>query len=632
MVTLSEIVRWFVYRISHLYYRLAAVLMRRDRLLVGSERKFRALLEAAPDAMVIVNWHGHIALVNAQAERMFGYGRREIIGLSIGELIPERYRTQHRQHQKEFLRDAHSRPMGSGRELWGKRKDGSEFPVEISLSPLGSEEGLLVSAAIRDITERKRGEEKLRHLADHDGLTGLLNRRSFEEQLAREVAVGRRTGLDGMMVLIDIDGLKEVNDTLGHAQGDELIRSVGELLAGRLRETDIVARIGGDEFAALMVNTSAEDAAKVAAELLDTIRSHGIVLGAQRLRPTACAGIASLEEGLAEPNDVMVAADLALYEAKEHGRDRVAIYEPAPGEEGRKTIRASWSQRIRCGLDEDLFVPYRQPILDLAKDKVTGYELLARMHDENGELILPGAFLPTAERSGMVRELDRRMTWWAIQAIAESEAAGLPMLYEVNLSARSLADESLPALLADLVEDVGIDPSLLMFEITETAAVGNMEQARNFASALRNVGCHFALDDFGAGFASFFYLKHIPLDTLKIEGDFVRGLRSNKTDQLLVRHMAELARGLGMRTVAEFVEDRETLDLLAHYEIDSAQGYFIGRPEPAFPGGAPTPPRTVIGAVPNTNLNGNGNGAAGSAVAAEAAAVIEPLPAEGAEA
>ncbi len=389
------------------------------------------------------------------------------------------------------------------------------------------------------------------------------------------------------MVLIDIDGLKEVNDTLGHAQGDELVRNVGELVAGRLRETDIVARIGGDEFAALMPNTPAEDAAKVAGELLDTIRSQGIVLGAQRLRPTACAGIAPLEEGRAESNDVMVAADLALYQAKEHGRDRVEIYKPEPGEEGRKTMRAAWSQRIRHSLDEERFVPFRQPILDLQSGKVHGYELLARMRGEDGEPILPGAFLPTAERSGMVRELDRLMTWWAIQAIKRSEDAGAPMIYEVNLSARSLADEQLPDLLAHLVESIGIDPSLLMFEITETAAVGNMGQARAFANALRSLGCRFALDDFGAGFATFFYLKHIPLDTLKIEGDFVRGLRHNQTDQLLVKHMGELARGLGMRTVAEFVEDRETLDMLTSYEIDSAQGFFIGRPEPAFPEGAP---------------------------------------------
>jgi diguanylate cyclase (GGDEF)-like protein/PAS domain S-box-containing protein len=709
VVTLGEIVRWIVYRTKIAYYRVLRALLRGDRLLWGSERKFRGLLEAAPDAMVIVNAHGHIALVNAQAERLFGYRRGEIVGQSISELIPRRFRASHRQHMKNYLRGATARPMGSGLELFGRHKDGSEFPMEISLSPLESDEGLLVSAAIRDVSARKRAvaelaaaealfrgafdnspigmalsdddgrivrvngalcdltgrtvaqlegsafdelvhpeemgydrkaitqliagernqykvetrfahatgspiwvnvqattirdedgdtrrflvqvqdvthrrryEENLHYLATHDPLTGLHNRSSFAGQLDSHAEVVRRYGSEGALLLLDLDHFKYVNDTLGHQAGDHVIARVATLLGGRLRDSDVLARLGGDEFAVLLPKADGAAAQRVADDLLAALRAERIVVpGTADRTITASIGVAMFErvEGLTG-EDVLVSADLAMYDAKEAGRNQIVMHTSGEHAQARMQGRVTWAQRIRVAIEEDRFALVAQPIIELESGVATQFEVLLRMLDDHGDMIPPSAFLSTAERLGMIQEIDAIVVTRAIRAMAAAGDAIGDTRVEINLSGASMGDPEILRVIERELHETNLDPGRVIFEITETAAIANIAKAREFSDELARLGCRFALDDFGAGFGSFYYLKHVHFDILKIDGEFVRDACATRTDRLVIQAVVAIARGLGKETVAEHVGDDATVALLRELGVDYGQGYFLGKPQP----------------------------------------------------
>ncbi len=710
MVTVGEVLRWVLYRTRSLYYQALRRLMRGDRLLWGSERKFRALLEAAPDAMVIVDSHGHIALVNEQAERMFGYRRQELVGKGISELIPKRLRAQHRHHVKAYGRDAVARPMGGDHELYALRRDGSEFPVEISLSPIETDEGVMISSAIRDVSARKRElvelrtaealfrgafdgspigmaladaegrvvrvngalcdltgrtvkqlagkrfdtlthvadagrdgqvvrallsgerdqykletrflhasgapiwvalqattitdddgaprrylvqvqdvthrrhyEENLHYLATHDPLTGLHNRASFANQLDAHADLVRRYGSDGALLLLDLDHFKYVNDTLGHAAGDQLIARVATVLEGRLRESDVLARLGGDEFAALLPRATVHSARRVAQNLLDALRDERITVpGMGQRTMTASIGIAMFEaaEDL-RGEDVLVSADLAMYDAKEAGRNQVALHVRGEHAQARMSGRITWAERIRVALEEDRFTHVAQPIFSFATGAMTQFEVLLRMRDEDGDLIAPSAFLSTAERLGMVLQIDLMTVARAIRAVAAAgDAGGLRPRVEINLSGASMGDPEMLRVIEHELRETGLDPARVIFEITETAAIANIGRARRFSDQLATLGCHFALDDFGAGFGSFYYLKHVRFDILKIDGEFVRECCSTTTDRLVIQSVVDIARGLGKQTIAEHVGDAPTVELLRALGVTHGQGFHLGEPRP----------------------------------------------------
>jgi diguanylate cyclase (GGDEF)-like protein/PAS domain S-box-containing protein len=431
----------------------------------------------------------------------------------------------------------------------------------------------------QDIEERKRYEGELGYLVEHDPLTGLLNRGGFHRELTQQMAEARRYGGGGCILFFDLDDFKQINDTLGHHIGDEVISEAARIVLGRLRETDLFARLGGDEFAVLLPHAAASEAQTVAAKLLKAVEAECATLIPGDRLITISIGLATFDGGESmTADDIIGDADAAMYTAKESGKNRATF--SSVGTRERKIARITWSQRVRTALQDELFELYCQPIVDLACDRVSQWELLLRLPAEHGELILPSQFLYTAERSGLIVEIDRWVLGQAMKLMSAQRDIGRDLCLEVNISGRSVGDDSLLALVERGIESLGIDPSNLILEVTETAAIANMDRARGFATRLRAIGCRFALDDFGAGFGSFYYLKHIPFDFVKIDGEFIRNLPSSTTDQLILDSIVQMSKGLGKHTIAEFVGDSETVDVLKDHGVDYGQGFHLGMPIP----------------------------------------------------
>lgn len=428
--------------------------------------------------------------------------------------------------------------------------------------------------------ELRRSRDHLEHLASHDPLTDLPNRRSLEASLDRLVVTSRERRMHGAVVVIDLDGFKYVNDSRGHALGDVLLVQVAQLLRRTLRPRDVLGRLGGDEFAVLLADTDAEEAEAVVQRLLDALRT-GVLLvdGGRAVRTTASMGLAVFgPDSRLSGEQLLVDADVAMYDAKEAGRDRLALSSGSDPHQIELRERHTWLERVRDAVEHDRFVLHAQPIMDLRTNEICRHELLLRMIAEDGGIVMPGAFLGVAERGGVIGAVDRWVIRRAFAMLREEQAAGRRPRFSVNLSGASVGDPEVLALvereLATLVESHGA----MLFEVTETAAVVDLERARQFAERLRSLGCSLALDDFGSGYGSFAYLKHLPFDVLKIDGQFVRGLVRSAEDQAVVTALVTIAQALGKVTVAEFVEDARTLELLRELGVNEAQGYYVGRP------------------------------------------------------
>lgn len=533
---------------------------------------FRQLFDASPEAIVLLDAADRVVDANARFVALFQYEVAEIRGRAINSLIvpPSHYQEAYALTQSALRATVE-------RETVRQRKDGTLVQVSVLGAPitLGGDH-IGVYGIYRDLTETHEARERLSWLGSHDSLTGLLNRHAFEDRLAALLRAPRAAHEQHAVLYLDLDLFKVVNDSCGHGAGDRLLQEVAALLAGLVQSYDTLARLGGDEFGLLLRNCPLSKAEELAERLVTTVHAHRFRWETRSFVLGASAGVVALGPEDRDLARVMSAADSACAAAKERGRNRVQVFRPSDSELELRRREMDWVSVISAALEQDRFALYLQRIEPAGgPDGLPHHEVLLRMLDPEGRVIPPGQFIPPAERYNLMPALDR----WVIQRVFR-DAQPEDGLFSINLSGTTLSDPGFQAFVQQEFQRTGLAPTRVCFEITETAAIADLDRAQAFIAAMRRLGCTIALDDFGAGLASFGYLKSLPVDFLKIDGLFVKGLRDSPVDQAMVEAIDRIGKLMGIRTVAEFVEDPATRARLHAIGVDMVQGYGVHRPEP----------------------------------------------------
>ncbi|MDT8404434.1 EAL domain-containing protein [Sulfuriflexus sp.] len=547
-----------------------------ERKLRAAEARYRDLVETAHDLVWSLDPQGQWTYLNNASSNIYGYSPAQMLGRNITEFSDPGYLERDSQAFAQVLQGndlvhyvtVHSDAHGNRHYL--------SFNATGRINDSGEVTHILGTA--HDITEQKAYEKQLAYQAEHDSLTGLFNRHYFQEELERLVARIARSGTSAALFYIDLDQFKYVNDTLGHAAGDRLLLEVTDLFKTHIREGDLLARFGGDEFTLLLYNIEAVNVKPSAEKLRLMLENYSFFSANTNFNVTCSIGVVIIDNYASSADEVLAQADLACNLAKNRGRNRSYIYDPEDKDKLGMAEDMGWAARVREVLDNDRFELAYQPIVGINDGNIESYEVLLRMPFDDGQTILPGGFMPAAERFGLIHNIDRWTVARSIRTLARLRDDGNPVRFAINLSGRAFEDHTLLPLIRAAIDETGIEPSSITFEITETAAIANLNAASRFIAALRDIGCRFALDDFGTGFCSFTYLKHLPVDTLKIDGTFVQGLAGSPVDQAMVNSMNQVAHALGKRTIAESVENEATLILLKEIGVDYAQGHFLGRP------------------------------------------------------
>jgi diguanylate cyclase (GGDEF)-like protein/PAS domain S-box-containing protein len=553
------------------------------RQLQRSEKRKSAIMETALDAIITIDKGDQILEFNPSAEKTFGYSRKDVIGKKMAELIvPKSLRKQHYEGFNRHLKTGQTSIMGTRIETTAMRADGTEFPVELAITRIEYENAPLFTAYIRDITSNRQMAQQLVHQASHDYLTDLLNRHSFEQALQNLLDNIDAQSRHSLMYM-DLDRFKLINDSCGHAAGDELLRQLSVLLNKNIGNNDILARLGGDEFGLVLTNHTQENALAFGQSLLEDIQDFKFYWDNKIFSVGMSIGMVSITDSGQNIVDLLRLADAACYRAKEEGRNRIVATNEYDGELLQKQHgEINWITNIESAFEQRRFVLYQQPICITHIENSSpafAMEILLRMIDPEGNIVTPDHFIPSAERYNLMSVIDRWVVRNTFSWLTDIDNRNkIPQLTTINLSGASVVDPLFLDFILEQFQQSGLVPNTVCLEITETVAITNLSRARRFITELHDAGCKFALDDFGSGMSSYGYLKDLPVDFLKIDGQFVQEMDKDPISLAMVKSINEISQLMGKTTIAEHVANEETMILLKNMGVDYAQGYYLGKP------------------------------------------------------
>lgn len=563
--------------------------------LIEAQELARITLQSIGDAVITTNAAGLVQYLNPVAEQLTRWTQAAAHNQPISKVFKIIHQATHQSAGspvEQALRDRQAVGLNSYTTL--VTRDGHKLSIENSAAPIQTDTGRLIGAVMvfRHVSKSRQLTQQLSWQATHDVSTGLLNRREFELRLRQAVDNARAHHKVHALCYFDLDNFKIINNTCGHAAGDELLKQVSTLLVAHIRMTDTLARLGGDEFGLLLEYCQMDQAQQIVHKLRERLKSLRFIYEGRAFSVGVSIGVTTITANTHNAETALSEVDAACYAAKRKGRNRTHLYRANDFDLTQQRGEIQWAAYISEALETSKFQLYQQPILSLSQARPAGehYEVLLRLQKHTGQLVSPGVFMPAAERYDLMPQIDR----WVVSRLFASQASYYQQvwhkaqtqpyagshLFSVNLSGASISDEDFIHSLKEQFGRYNIPPCLICFEVTETAAVTNLEKAAQFIAEMRSLGCQFSLDDFGSGMSSFAYLKMLPIDYLKIDGCFIRNIVDNEVDTAMVTAIHQIAQVMNIQTIAEFVEDEATLRTVRALGIGYAQGYEIARPKP----------------------------------------------------